>query len=151
MGSRLSAPRRVLSASGILALCTCLTACGGSDRKVLPERPSSPAVSPLRGSPMPSLAHINGVTNHGKLVRLARVVNHRGPMTLNRFSTPKSVLYVTYICAGSGKLSFGSLFSVEPCNGVAATATLRGQAGDHVIHVDVSPQTEWRVVVERPR
>lgn len=61
-------------------------------------------------------------------------------------------MYVSYQCLGPGKLRFGSLFAIEPCDGEPGTVTLRGQAGVHAgLKVEVADGTRWRVLVEEPR
>jgi hypothetical protein len=56
---------------------------------------------------------------------------------------------VSWSCLGPGKLYFGKLFDVSPCDGLSATSTLQLTPGRaQQITVTVSPTTTWRLVVQ---
>lgn len=84
-------------------------------------------------------------------MELVRTDVARGYKVIDAFTTPAQKLYVTYQCKGPGKLAFGDLFTIGPCDGQVGTVTLLGQAGRHeTTRVVASPDTKWRVLVERP-
>lgn len=166
-GRRASRAAATTAAAYGLALASLLAGCsGGARHELSPRAPGVPRFQAPTSQPTPEpsstvtarptfralspTAAKGGPAPNGQT--LLRINDARGARTLDAITPRGAVLYVTFVCLGSGHFTVGTLFNYSPCEGESLTVAIDGQAGKHLrLRVEAGPTTRWRLLITSGR